>query len=143
MKNSMQSDVEVFMEACEQNVRTRPSQIPEEEIKLRVRLMNEELNGENELVDSMWKGDLVGIADGLADLLYVVFGTAAAYGIDIQEVFDEVQRSNMTKALWDDDAEEFVVIKNEYGKVVKPPTFSPADLAPIVRRQIVEGHRNG
>lgn len=140
MKNSMQTDVEKFMRACDQNIRTRPSQIPEEEIKLRVRLMNEELNGENELVDSMWKGDLVGIADGLADLLYVVFGTAAAYGIDIQEVFDEVQRSNMTKALLDKQTETWVVVKDDGGKIMKPPTFSPAALEPIVMRQIKEGH---
>lgn len=71
------------------------SDIPPEVVVLRLRLMMEELG---ELSSAMHQNDLVLISDGLADLLYVVVGTAIAYGIPINDVFREVHRSNMTKA---------------------------------------------
>lgn len=61
----------------------------------RARLMTEELS---ETIEAMDNGDLVKIADGLGDLLYVVIGTALVYGIPIAAVFDEVHRSNMSKS---------------------------------------------
>jgi len=87
----------------------------------------------------MLKGDLVGVADGLADVLYVVIGTAVAYGIDIQEVFDEVHRSNLSKTVWDEEQQRYTIEKDEFGKGIKPPTYSPAALEPIVLRQIALG----
>lgn len=60
----------------------------------RLRLMAEELG---ELASAMHEGDRVKIADGLADLLYVTFGTALVYGVPIADVFAEVHASNMTK----------------------------------------------
>ena len=156
-KNTMQVAIEKFMKACGQEVKIYPG-IPDEKVKqLRIKLMVEELlgakevpegvdnewgliqNKSDELVKSILNNDLVGIADGIADVLYVVIGTAAAFGIDIQEVFDEVQRSNMTKAVWDETIEEYVVIRNEHGKVLKPDTFSEAQLAPIIQNQIARG----
>lgn len=137
--NPMQRDIQKFMEACEQEVKRYPK-LPSEEIRdLRIKLMREELEGEDELIESMLSGNLVGIADGIADVLYVVIGTAVAYGINIQEVFNEVQRSNMTKAVWDHETGRYKVVKNEHGKVLKPETFSPANLYPIVERQINNG----
>ena len=58
-------------------------------------------------------GDLVEIADALADLLYVTVGSAIAFGIPIEEIFTEVHRSNMTKSTEMD----------EYGKTIKGPNF--------------------
>jgi len=43
------------------------------------------------------QGNLVGVADALSDLIYFLYGTAVAYGIDLEPVFDEIHRSNMTK----------------------------------------------
>lgn len=161
-KNSMQTDIETFMAACDQEVKKYPG-IPSTEVKkLRIRLMTEELLGttenpaanefvdevtlipskSDELIQSMINDDLKGVADGIADVLYVVIGTAIAYGINIQEIFDEVQRSNMTKAVWDDVNSEWVVLRREDGKVLKPPTFSEADIEPILQRQIAEGKKN-
>ena len=160
-KNPMQTAVEAFMIACEQEVKRRPD-LPDDQVRmLRIRLMVEELLGSSksdidnfnysspyfqfvrgrsdELVKSMMVDDLVGVADGLADLLYVVFGTAAAYGINIQEVFDEVHRSNMSKTVWNEEIGKFAVIKNEAGKVMKPDTFSPARIEPILESQITRG----
>jgi predicted HAD superfamily Cof-like phosphohydrolase len=96
-------------------------------------------NKSDELVASMLRGDLVGVADGLADVLYVVIGTAVAYGIDIQEVFDEVHRSNLSKTVWNEEEGRYTIEKDEFGKGVKPPTYSPAELEPIVLRQITAG----
>ena len=42
-------------------------------------------------------GDLIGVADALADIVYVAYGTAHVYGIDLDAVLDEVHASNMTK----------------------------------------------
>lgn len=61
---------------------------------LRARLMLEELG---ETLQGMLRGDPVETADGLADLCYVVIGTAVAYGIPLPGVFEEVQRANISK----------------------------------------------
>lgn len=50
-----------------------------------------------EFVEAETHNDIVGVADALADLLYVIYGTAHEYGIPLEEIFDEVHRSNMTK----------------------------------------------
>ena len=73
--------------------------------------------------------DLVGVADAIADLLYVVYGAALTFGIPTAEVFAEVHRSNMTK-LGDDG----LPIYRDDGKVLKGPHYSPPDLAPILAR---------
>lgn len=161
-KNPMQYAIEEFMRRCDQDVAAYP-QLPSDEIrKLRIRLMVEELlgaidpeefanadanqyvellikNKSNELIASMLKGDLVGVADGLADVLYVVIGTAVAYGIDIQEVFDEVHRSNLSKTVWDEERQRWHIEKDEFGKGIKPETYSPAAIEPIIQRQIENG----
>jgi predicted HAD superfamily Cof-like phosphohydrolase len=163
-KNPMQEAIEEFMRRCDQQVATYP-QLPDEDVvTLRIRLMVEELLGKiqppveairdeddnrytrlliqnksDELIASMIAGDLVGIADGLADVLYVVIGTAVAYGIDIQEVFDEVHRSNLSKTVWSEELQRYTIEKDEFGKGIKPPTYSPASLEPIIQRQIENG----
>ena len=130
---SMQYDVETFMRMCGQEVKTHPEAPSAEIVTLRKNLIYEEVMGLGELFDSMDKGDLVGIADGIADVLYVVLGTAAAYGIDAQACFDEAHRSNMTKATWDERTQTFVVIKREDGKILKPDTFVPADFGKVLK----------
>jgi predicted HAD superfamily Cof-like phosphohydrolase len=86
--------------------------------------MTEELQ---ELLDAMHSEDAVAIADGLADLLYVVFGTAVAYGIPMDEVFVEVHRSNMTKL--DPDGQPIV---GEGGKRLKGPGYVPPNIQPLI-----------
>ncbi len=61
---------------------------------LRLDLLGEEVY---ELHEAVGAGDIVKIADGIADIAYVVVGTAVAYGIPFDAVFAEVHRSNMTK----------------------------------------------
>lgn len=64
------------------------------------------------------------VAKELADLLYVVYGTADKLGIPLTEVFEVVHRSNMSK-VWDDGEVHY----NDIGKVLKPSTYSPPDLS--------------
>jgi predicted HAD superfamily Cof-like phosphohydrolase len=72
----------------------KPTQLDYDDVKFRIMLVEEEAK---ELVEAMEQMDMVQIADAIADTLYVVLGTAVAYGIDASTVFAEVQRSNMTK----------------------------------------------
>ena len=98
--------------------------LPDEKTRnLRVRLIQEEFD---ELKEAFHKGDLPNVAKELADLLYVVYGTAVSCGIDMEPVFQEVQRSNMSKVGG---------YKREDGKWVKPSTYSPAEMAPILDAQ--------
>jgi predicted HAD superfamily Cof-like phosphohydrolase len=80
------------------------------------------------------EGDLVAVADAVADLLYVVYGAALTFGIPAAEVFAEVHRSNMTKL-----GEDGLPIYREDGKVLKGPHYSPPDLAPILARYAEPG----
>lgn len=68
--------------------------VPTEVTVLRRKLIFEELD---ELMEGLALGNLREIADGAADLIYVVVGTCISYGIPIDRIFDEVHRSNMTK----------------------------------------------
>lgn len=68
--------------------------------------------------------DMVELADGLADLMYVVLGTAVAYSIPLEKLFDEVHRSNMTKNVCNEP-----LLK---GSVSKGEGYSPPDIAGIL-----------
>ncbi len=86
-------------------------------------LIQEELN---EFAKAGFGRDIVGVADALADLLYVVYGAAVSYGIDMEEIFQEVHRSNMTKTEGG---------KASNGKVLKGPNWRSPNLLPIIKRQ--------
>jgi predicted HAD superfamily Cof-like phosphohydrolase len=74
-------------------------------------------------------GDIVEVADAVADLLYVVYGAAVTFGLPIEEIFTEVHRSNMTK-LGPDGAP----IVREDGKILKGPNFTPPDVLGVLAR---------
>jgi predicted HAD superfamily Cof-like phosphohydrolase len=69
---------------------------------------------------------LTDLAHELADLLYVVYGTFAAMGVDADAVFAEVHRANMTKLAGPRRAD---------GKLLKPPGWQPADVAGVIAAQ--------
>ena len=113
-----------FMESMDQEVRLYPC-FPEEEIqKLRKDLIEEELD---EFTYALDNKNLIEVADALTDLLYVVYGAGHAFGIDLDECFKEVHRSNLSKL-----GPDFKPIKREDGKVLKPDTYSPPDLKTVL-----------
>lgn len=102
--------------------------VPDEKTKqLRKDLIVEEFT---EYCEASNTNDVVGVADALADLLYVVYGAALAWGIPIKEVFNEVHRSNMTKVCPDGK-----IMRLSNGKVVKPLNYSPPDVASVLNAQ--------
>lgn len=118
-----QSMVEEFHRKFDILVQARPA-IPAGATKdLRVRLIQEEFD---ELKEALAHENLAAVAKEMADLLYVVYGTAVSYGIDMEPVFQEVHRSNLSKVGG---------YKRADGKWVKPATYSPACLQPILEAQ--------
>jgi predicted HAD superfamily Cof-like phosphohydrolase len=99
--------------------------IPPEVIELRRKLILEEAY---EFDTAAHNGDIEKVADSLADLLYVVFGAALAYGVPIGECFIEVHRSNMTKSMQKDE-------KSVKGKTLKGDDYTPPDLKKILLEQ--------
>ncbi len=118
-----QRQVEAFHRAFEIVIAPSPCVPDEQTRRLRERLIEEEFA---ELREAMAQGAVPQIAKELADLLYVVYGTAVSCGIDMEPVFREVHRSNMSKVGGH---------KREDGKWVKPASYSPAVVEPIVRTQ--------
>ena len=70
---------------------------------------------------------MVEVADALADLLYVIYGAGHAFGIDLDECYNEVHSSNMSKL-----GEDGKPIKSDSGKVPKGPNFFEPDLKSIL-----------
>ena len=126
---------------------------PSDRCELRVSLLQEELN---ELKEAIEKGDVVEIADALADLQYVLSGAVLEFGMGTKfdELFDEVQRSNMSKAcdsqqdalatlshykqkdgtegVYKEENGKWLVYRKEDNKVLKSVNYSPANLKDIV-----------
>jgi predicted HAD superfamily Cof-like phosphohydrolase len=102
-----------------------PSIPPHDVEVLRRKLIREE---HEEWRDASHEQNIVQIADALADMLYVIHGTALAYGIPLDEVFAEVHRSNMTKLGADGKP-----VRREDGKVMKGPGYEPPRIAEILR----------
>jgi predicted HAD superfamily Cof-like phosphohydrolase len=94
---------------------------------LRVRLLSEEVE---EFAAATEAGDLVAIADALADIVYVAYGSAVTYGIDLDAVLAEVHRSNMSKL----DADGRPLLRED-GKVLKSASYTPPNIADILRTQ--------
>ena len=96
-----------------------------DQVELRLALIEEEVG---ELAEAARAGDLVGVADALADIVYVAYGTAHVYGIDLDAVLDEVHSSNMTKLGADGRP-----IRRADGKVLKGPSYRPPNIAAVLR----------
>lgn len=147
------------MQVFDQVVRTRPTIPPDDEVNLRIKLIDEEFE---ELQEAFVEKSIKKVADAIADILYVVYGTAVSCGLDAQKLVDEVHSSNMSK-LWTNseiatllnrDAQEIYqyasdiplktedesmiakkvsryqwIVKDKDGKVMKGPSYKEADIA--------------
>lgn len=126
-----------------------PAIPPPDRCALRVNLLQEELN---ELQAAITDGDIVEVADALADLQYVLSGAVLEFGLGekFKALFDEVHRSNMSKTCNSEaeaeatvehyrtlaqegrverSGDHYLVYRNTDNKVLKNVNYSPADLA--------------
>ena len=117
--------VGLFMKTFGQEVKKKPGLSTEKINKLRISLINEELE---EFKNAIKNNDLNETADALTDILYVTYGAGHAFGINLDKCFDEVQQSNMSK-LGDDGKP----IYNEEGKVMKGPKFFKPNLEKFLK----------
>ncbi len=102
------------------------AKLSSDEVMLRYKLMREE---NEEYLEAAQNGDLVEIADALGDQLYILCGTILKHGLQhkIAEVFEEIQRSNMSKL--DENGKP---IYREDGKVMKSERYFPPNIRDIL-----------
>ena len=107
---------------------TPTADVGEAEYMLRYNLIKEE---NEEYLEACKNGDLVEIADALGDQLYILFGTILRHGLQhkIEEVFDEIQRSNMSKL-----DENGAPIFREDGKIMKSNLYFKPNIKEILEK---------
>jgi predicted HAD superfamily Cof-like phosphohydrolase len=104
------------------------AELTESDILLRYKLMREE---NEEYLEAAQKGDLVEVADALGDMLYILCGTILKHGLQdkMAEVFQEIQRSNMSKL----DANGKPIYRED-GKVLKSELYFKPDIRSILEK---------
>lgn len=100
--------------------------IGKEKLQLRFKLMAEE---NQEYMEAATENDLVGIADALGDMLYILCGTILEHGLQhkIERVFEEIQNSNMSKL-----GKDGKPVYRKDGKVMKGPDYVKPDIAKVL-----------
>jgi len=116
--------VKEFHEAFNHPVAAEPELIDMNRANMRYMLIEEELE---ELRDAILAGDIIEIADALADIKYVTDGMALEYGIPLNACTEEVHRSNMTKL-----GADGMPIYREDGKVMKGQNYEEPKLKEIL-----------
>tara|TARA_B100001059_G_scaffold57356_1_gene52670 strand:- start:3664 stop:4050 length:387 start_codon:yes stop_codon:yes gene_type:complete len=121
-------DVTKFHNAFKIKVNENPTvEIDNALIELRYRLMQEE---NSEYLEAAKNKDLIEVADALGDMLYILCGTILTHGLQykIEEVFNEIQRSNMSKLGKDGNP----IYRND-GKIMKGPNYFKPDIYKILK----------
>ena len=113
-----QKDVSEFMILGEQKV-SPVLNLKNDQTQLYMNLIEEEFN---ETLNAFIEDDLVEVADGLADMVWVIMGMCNSAGIDFDKIWKEVKSSNMSKFV------EGKFIKNDSGKIMKPKTYFKPDI---------------
>lgn len=119
--------VQEFHESFKLGIQHKPiAKLDDDKLKLRFDLMAEE---NEEYLEAAKNNDLVEVADALGDMLYILCGTILEHGMQykIDEVFNEIQRSNMSKL-----GEDGNPIYREDGKVLKGPNYFKPNIAAII-----------
>ena len=119
--------VEKFHKAFGLGIAQKPTaSLGQDKNKLRFNLMKEE---NEEYLEAAENNDIIEVADALGDMLYILCGTIIEHGMQdkIEEVFDEIQRSNMSKL-----GEDGKPIYREDGKVLKGPNYFKPDIGRII-----------
>lgn len=126
--------VQVFHETFMIENGQSPKLLFENDFQLRHRLMEEE---NEEYKVACENGDIVEVADALGDQLYILLGTILKHGMQnvIEEVFEEIQRSNMSKL-----DESGRPIFREDGKILKGKGYTKPDIRSILAKHIEDGN---
>lgn len=124
-----QKDVTEFMAAADQYVGTTPhlDEKNEQQVRLYIDLIDEEFR---ELCDGFLRRHIGDIADGGADLVWVVQGLFITLGIDFDKVWKEVRASNMSKV-----SDNGKIKKREDGKILKPESYFKPDIERVLKEQ--------
>jgi len=129
MKNKLDA-VQIFHEAFGLGVSQYPiANLPNDITRLRFNLMQEE---NEEYLQATKNNDLIEIADALGDMLYILCGTILEHGMQhkIEAIFNEIQRSNMSKLGADNKP-----IYREDGKVMKGPNYFKPNIKSILDKK--------
>ena len=121
--NNWQQSVREFQIAAGQQPADKPTLYTHNGTILNAKLIQEELN------EYLEAESLEDIADAIGDLLVVVLGAACQHGIDMEPVFAEIHKSNMTKFI---DG-----YRRSDGKWIKGPSYTPVNLTPIIEAQLI------
>lgn len=124
MTTSVFKDQEDFMTACGQTT----GEWNKQQFDLYVNLIDEEFE---ELKEAYQNDDRVEMLDALIDIIVVAVGASQSLGCHPEKAWDEVVRSNNSKI----DTSTGKVIKREDGKILKPTSYSPPELAQFVKQQ--------
>ena len=126
MQNQLKS-VKIFHEAFGVKISNKPTlELSKDILKLRHSLMQEE---NNEYLKAVEEKNLIEVADALGDMLYILCGTILTHGFQnlIEDIFDEIQSSNMSN-LGDDGKP---IYRND-GKVLKGPNYKKPNIKKII-----------
>ena len=121
--NNWQQDVEQFHKKFEQKIGEDPGFSDEDTMKLRIALVEEEVL---ELKEACEENDFPSFVDAITDSIYVLLGTAIATGVDIEPIWQEVQKTNMAKSPGNNRAD---------GKLLKPEGWQPPDIKTLLKEQ--------
>lgn len=124
MPHRVLSCVREFYATFDQPTRDTPKLIDKKRRRLRMKLLEEEYH---EYRYAERGNDLLKVSDALADMLYIIGGTALEYGLPLDKIFLEIHRSNMSKL--DEDGKAIV---REDGKIMKGPNYSRPDIVSIL-----------
>lgn len=108
------------------NIGTQPAWPTESERALRRKLLAEEFE---EYTQAENANDFTEVCDALGDMLYIIYGTAVSYGIPIDEIFQEIHDSNMSKL--DSNGKP---IRREDGKILKGPNYFTPNIEKILTK---------
>lgn len=125
-----QEQVEEFQIAFNHPVADKPTFMPKERAEARMSWVIEEVN------EFLEADNVIDQADALVDCLYFILGSAVECGVDLEPVFDIVQRANMAK-LWSDGKPHY---RESDGKVAKPEGWQPPEpqIQAEIERQMKE-----
>ena len=124
--------VQEFYRLVGREIRFKPTvDIPHQEVTQIRQLLLEEMA---ELTSAMKRNNLVDIADGLGDVVYVLYGAALQYGINLDRVLVAVHQANMSKPNSDGS-----ILRSQGGKILRGDAYNP----PAIERALSDKPETG